>query len=230
MAIKITPREDQLEQLAVLRDLQAQEIQNLVHALSAAEKSLLKPSELNDKVMLVLNRPESEVRAVTNQIIFLYTLCRQRNLTVDELLNGLQAGIRASDHGWSEEELNRWQDVVPFIKELLSIDAIKTVVKALELSYDYANLFQSAKILTDIRPIFDEELNISAGVISFTLRIFYDDLEGSKNISIALDEKDVDLLSKACNRAIKKAESSRNFMIKSGIKKTFICGEGNDTK
>ncbi|NTW88518.1 MAG: hypothetical protein HGB26_05200 [Desulfobulbaceae bacterium] len=230
MAIKIKPREDQLKQLAILRDLEGPEIEKLIQALSAPDVSLIRPNELTDTIALSLSGRTIDTGAISRQLISLYTLCRQRNLSIDELLDGLSSGIQSSEHGWSESELKRWQEKTPTIKKLLSIDSIIIAVKALDLSYDYANLFQSAKILTDIRPIFGDDLEVRASVISFTIRMYYDDLEESKNISIALDEKDIKSLIKTCERALGKAEKAKQFMIASNIKKTFICGENNDTK
>jgi hypothetical protein len=230
MAIKIMPRQDQLAQLALLRDLPSHEIDKIVTSLSEPQSNLLKPSELSDKLSKILIDRESDAVSISRLLISLYTLCRQRDLSVSKLLDGLQSGIQASDSAWTDEELRRWQDVVPSVNKLLSNDNISTIVKALDLSYDYANLFQSAKIITDIRPVFDNNLEVSAAVISFTLRVYYDDLEGSKNISIALDEKDINSLIRACNRALDKGSNAKKFMIKSNINRTFICGENNDSE
>lgn len=229
MALHITPRPDQLAGLALLRDLDAQDTERLISSLTNHGKALIMPSELRQLLSQVFPDKPSEVIAISRQLISLYTLCRQRNLNPEELLEGLTSGLQSSASGWSKKEITQWRQSLPLLKELLSLSNIKTIVKALDLSYDYANLFQNAKILTDIRPVFDDNAStIEGAAISFTLRLFYDNIDESKNISIALDEKDVTTLMNTCSRALKKAKSAKKFMIDANISKTFICGENND--
>ena len=231
MAIKITPRSDQFLQLAILRDLDTEILEQIISTISSPEISLISPDELRNCLSHVLPKKTLEVVAISKLLIALYTLSRQRHLTPDELLQGLLVGIQSSEANWTTEQLSRWENAQPILNKLLSIENIKTIVKALDLSYDYANLFQNAKVLTDIRPIFDNDASeIKGATISFTLRLYYDNLEGSKNISIALDAKDVTALMETCSRAIKKAESAKRFMTNAEVKNTFICGENNDTQ
>lgn len=229
MDIKITPRSDQLDQMAILRDIDVQKIKNVVLRLSSSNFYMMKPEELQDLLLEIFEGNKMQAISVSRLLISLYMLCSQRNLTADDLLQGLLLGIQSSESKWTDDELAKWENMQPVIKNLLSLEKIKTLVKALDLSYDYANLFQNAKILTDIRPVFsDDASDIYGATISFTLRLYYDSLDGSKNISIALDAKDVNNLKDTCLRAIRKAERAKRFMVDSDIQNTFICGENND--
>lgn len=173
----------------------------------------------------MLDRPDS-VRSLMNVLMSLVTLRRQRDLNAKELLEGLHHGI-VSSGAWSDEELSRWKELEPSLRELFSSPSLWSVVKALDLSYDYSNLLQTAKILTDIRPIFNDEATLICGsVVSYTLRLYYSTLAGeSKSLSIALDEKDVNKLRELCDRALRKAQTAKSFMQKNNIKGTFITGE-----
>ncbi|GEM_PF-1036749 len=179
--------------------------------------------ELKKALTEVISDKESDI--VLKQLISLYTLLRQRSISVGKLMEGLQYGISAAEKPWSEEEISRWQSIRPQLEDLLSLPAVWNVVKALDLSYDYANLFQNAKILVDIRPIFNKDAtNIQGAVISYTLRLYFDSLEGSKNLSIALDKTDVSELMESCKRALKKADCAQKLMQEWGVKKILIAG------
>ena len=88
---------------------------------------------------------------------------------------------------------------------------METTAKALDLSYDYANLLQTTRIVTDIRPIFDNDVTkIDAAVVSFTLRLSYDNTEGNHGLSIAMNQADVKALREQCDRALKKSALARD--------------------
>ena len=104
--------------------------------------------------------------------------------------------------------------------------ALRTIVKALELSYDYSNLFQTAKILADIRPVFDRQASKMEGaIISYSLRLTFRSLRESESLTIALDEKDVKQLIETCTRALKKADVAKKTMQGCGLPSTYITGE-----
>jgi hypothetical protein len=99
------------------------------------------------------------------------------------------------------------------------------------LAYEYANLFQGARIVTDVRPVFndgdDDEMQIDGAVVSFTLRLHYDNREGNHSLSIALDETDVRALHHQCERALQKARMAQIRIQDAGIP-TVISGKSSD--
>jgi hypothetical protein len=229
MPISFNLRPDQLNDLSILRELGADAIHTITKTLAGLESPPVKPQHLRKELINILPTKTSEAEHIVRLLITLYSLRRQRDLSVQELLDGLTRGIRTADVKWTDVEISEWEELLPNLHDLLSMSTIWTIVKALDLSYDYANLFQSAKILTDIRPIFSEDAStIDGSVVSFTLRLYFDSLEGSKSLSIALNHKDVKKLQKNCERAIKKAETAKTFMVDDNKKRTIICGDEDD--
>ncbi len=225
MSSKIAPEKDQLNDLAVLRDLNPECIDVIIKQLDDV-CDLIRPSDLSQVIRQAIPEMEKSSKVLVKLMISLNTLRRQQGLTTNELLEGISKGIDSEESGWTNEEILRWKSRLPEIEKLLFLPSVQTVVKGLDLSYDYANLYQGAKILTDIRPIFDEtDCKIEGSVISFILRLYYDGYDGSKNISVALDIDDINKLIDNCKRAIKKAEISKIFMQKNDISKTIISGE-----
>lgn len=120
------------------------------------------------------------------------------------------------------------------MSKLFQADAVRTVSKATDLAYDHANLFQGVRIVTDIRPVFndldDDRLAIDGAVVSYTLRLHFDNREGDHSLSIALDEADILVLQDQCERALRKAKIAYERMSQpqnAGIP-TVISGEDTD--
>ena len=225
MPIQLTPGVHQMRDLARLRDLGENAIQAIIDKLSSLE-SAIRPSEILHGLQDALPDRPDEVNAVMNLLMSLVTLKRQRDLSVEELFEGIRNGI-TSKGGWSEGEVSQWKNLEPHLYRLFSLSSLETVVKALDLSYDYSKLLQTIKILTDIRPVFNEDASsIRGSVISYTLRVYYSTLGGQReSLSVALDEKDVKRLRERCDRALKKSQTAKNFMQNNNIKGTFITGE-----
>lgn len=225
MPVYLSPGPEQLRDLATVRDLGEELLQKVIDKLSSLDTAI-KPSEIQQGLDDVLPDRPDEVRALMNVLMSLYTLRRQRDLDEKELLEGLHNGIVTSG-AWNAKELSRWKDLEPFLLKLFSSSTLWSVVKALDLSYDYSNLLQTANILTDIRPVFNDDASMIKGsVVSYTLRIYYSTLAGDReSLSIALDEKDVMKLRGLCDRALRKAQTAKKFMQDNNIKGTFITGE-----
>ena len=121
--------------------------------------------------------------------------------------------------------MDRWRIREPELRRLLEHPRIWAIAKTLDLSYDYANLLQDARILTDVRPVFDRDATaIEAAVVSFTLRLRYDGLDGNHSLSIALNQEDVRALGAECERATKKAGVAADLMSRRASVRTIITG------
>ena len=107
--------------------------------------------------------------------------------------------------------------IAPLFRDILASRAIRTTVKSLELLYDYANLVQSSNVITDLRPVFDDEADHAIGaIVSFTLRLSYQNGNTTHSLSLAMDAEDVRRLQEQCKRALKKAESAQSRVFSAG--------------
>jgi hypothetical protein len=101
---------------------------------------------------------------------------------------------------------------------LLSIEkTVGIIAKAGELLYTYPIVYQSARILTDVRPVFSSEKEPTpiASVISHTLVVDTSegDTEGrAKRIFIALDSEDLTDLKRVIERASQKEAALRRIL------------------
>jgi hypothetical protein len=218
----------QIADLTAIRALGPDRLARVVLHLDNLAPLPLRPNALHQEITQALDDDESAATHLLRPLLGLYQLVRQRELTVDEVLEGIRYGIVASDPDWEEEDFEAWEAVEPQLRELFQASAVRSVSKAIDLAYEYANLFQGARIVTDVRPIFnddsEDELRIDGGVISFTLRLHFDNREGDHSLSIALDEVDVRKLQYECERALKKARHAKIQM----QFPTVISGESAD--
>ena len=226
MPAKLVLQVEDLHDLSIIRDLGAETIQVIINKLSSLDPPPLRPSDLHQTLNEILPNRSNEVNSVMRQLMCLYTIRRMHDLSAKDLLEGLLHSIATSEPCWTEDEISRWRALEPQLNNLFSLPNVSTIVKALDLAYDYTDLLQDVKILTDIRPVFNEDASgILGALVSFTLRLSLDGREGRKSLSITVDEKDVEKLKQICDRALKKAETAKDFMCKHNIKRTFICGE-----
>lgn len=193
-------------------------LEEVCSALRSRGKELMSPDSLEQVVGSVLKEPGS-AEAVVRTI-----------LPLGHILAGLDSADEALEllrpHVSEESDLANLGEVMPILRDLASLSAVKLVRQALDLSYEYTNLLRSARIVTDIRPLFQEDgVEIDACVISQTLRLRFDGYEGGHELSIAVDQADVKELARQCERALIKAETAQKFLMEKGRINSLITGD-----
>ena len=205
MAIQIQLSKSQIFDLKAIVDLGPDVLGQVVDRIDRMEPPPLAPADLQAVIREVVTEPGS-ADILLRQALSLTSLRRRRKLNADDVVAGLRQGLRNAATPWDGAELDRWSEIEsPFLR-LINSAKVETTAKVLDLSYDYANLLQTTRIVTDIRPIFDNEVSrIDGAVVSFTLRLNYDNIEGSHSLSIAMNQADVEFLKQQCERALKKS-------------------------
>ncbi len=214
MTLQVRLHPAQLEDLARIRDIPADTLVSLVRRFEQLAPVPLDVASLRRVVSENLCDLDSvHIEALVRQCLQLHGLVRQRLVQIQDVSKAILASIEVSDSPWTKDEQARWVVNVASLESLVTSRPVRMVAAALDLSFDYANLLQSARIITDIRPIFDAGASaIEGSVVSYTLRLKYDSLDGDHGLSIALDEKDIRRLHEQCERAIKKANLAREWM------------------
>jgi hypothetical protein len=210
MAIQIQLNKSQLVDLKAILDLGPEVVGRVVHRIEQLEPAPLAPAELQTAIREVVEN-QSAADSILKQALSLASLQRRRKLDAGEVIAGIRHGLRTTASPWDSAMLERWGAIEPSFRALISSSKVQTTAKALDLSYDYANLLQTTRIVTDIRPVFDNDVTrIDGAVISFTLRLNYDNVEGSHSLSIAMNQADVESLRQQCEKALKKSALARD--------------------
>lgn len=145
--------------------------------------------------------------------------------TAHEVLDRITPTIEAVSQ--EDSRLKAWAACRVGLERLLATQSVSLAAKALDISYDFERVYIAGRLLTSIRPVFDDPReNIMGSTIVQTLRIEFVAANGDQaSISIALDADDIKQLMNECKRAINKAAKAKNEMeIKFGLD-AIIPGE-----
>lgn len=230
MAVKLRLTSHHIADLEVIVRIGAESIRAILKHLKDADSLPLRPNELVNEISQVLKSTEEEADIIARNAVLYCGLMSKMDLDAAELLDAISKDFNLRSE-WSDAEVANLEKIWPVFQELLLLKAVRLVTATLDLSYEYANLHRSARIITDIRPIYDEPAEqIEGAVVSHTLRLRYDSSEGEHELSIALDTSDIRDLSKQCDRAIVKAQTAQTLMIEKAQIPTSISGDdGNAT-
>jgi len=118
-----------------------------------------------------------------------------RTYELNEIFAGLSQSVR-ENATWSYDQKLHWARIESVFQEIIAAPVLRLSVTANELIFQRPRMLHSARIMTDIRPIFSEDLSsIEATVVSHLLRLAYmTSLGEQEEIEIAPDEGDIEIL------------------------------------
>jgi hypothetical protein len=206
MTLQIRLQKRDLAHLERIREIGQAALRQVIVELSKLPVAPCQPEKLHDSISEALDGDVQRAEVLLRQLLSLNGMRRQLNLRSDEVFLGLDSGLRRG--GWGQEELAKWESVSGIFKELFDLPIVRLSAKALDLSYQHTHLFERAQIITDIRPVFnDDATEIQGTVVSHKLLLRYHDSMGTHELSLAVDKKDIEALIQQCNRALKKSET-----------------------
>ena len=140
-----------------------------------------------------------------------------RHLPMEEIAQLLHDSLDADALGGAAVDVDR---VVEVVARLTSTRALRTSANAHEVLAQHDRNFQSARIFTDLRPLFDTnpEQPPSGAVIVEMLQLETWSGDGrTETVRVAMDRTDLLELRAVIERAIKKTDSLRRLMEQSGV-------------
>ena len=222
MATRMRLRKHQIDDLKAICDLGSEGLRSVADQLTDLTPPPMSPDSLFDAVVVMIPNQKSVAEALIRQVLSLHSLIRQGGLSEEDVVEGITDAV---SNEWTEALLAKWKDLVPELRNFLSLRAVRLVATAIDLSYEYANLLSGARIITDIRPIFSDDAGkIEGAVVSHTLRLRFDNVEGDHELSIAMDKSDIEKLARQCERALRKAHTAHDLMVNTATVPTIISG------
>lgn len=223
MTPQIRLQKQNLADLHSIREIGNAGLRNVVEELKKSSVAPVQPHELQGAISHALESNLANADVLLRQLLSLHGMRRQLDLTVDEVFAGLSSGLQESD--WTEADFKKWESVAGTFKELFELPIIRLSAKALDLSYQHSHLFQRAQIITDVRPLFNNDASeVQGTIISHKLLIRFDDIEGEHLLSFAVDERDIESLIRQCERALTKSVTVKTHLDKAGLK-TLVPGK-----
>ncbi|HUB06291.1 MAG TPA: hypothetical protein VMB50_04790 [Myxococcales bacterium] len=165
------------------------------------------------------------VRPIIDLLTSLSSARARQSQSLGTLLKDLRDDARR--RGGDFVPKTSWGSFTAFLKRVLEAEAIVITAKAQTVMVAHQHVFLSARVLTDLRPVFgnDELGRLRAGVVVHTLQLDHLDGGGKRSFFIALDDEDVSKLRAALDRASEKSQ-----LIENGMKgRRFLLLKRRDT-
>jgi hypothetical protein len=204
-----------LELLATLEEPALNELRNVLEQNPDVLFSR-QAAEVHAAKLQTLGREQAQT--LLEAVVPLIYLMGSQGKHADALLKDIGAAMRRS--GKAGGGLDQQGRLEKNLSRILSDSSLVVAAKALSVATDCPRLFTSARILSDIRPIFGDEASQAplGAVITHTLRVTYAETGTEKEFFVSLDSRDLATLQDQIKRALQKDSSLRAFVEKSKLK------------
>lgn len=202
-----------------IKQLPAEAERKMVAALSAEPPI----PDTEDAVNLIADRvPEiskDDLQVVVDTLYVLYYVREFSEVGLNRFVNDLIQTLKTSKDSAlaiAPEDADRVKDR---FKNLLSIENVSMISKGLKLQRNGEHLYCEARIMSDIRPVFHEDVSIrpAGAVVSHTLKLGYHKGGEHEEFFIVLESADLKALKQTVERAIAKESTLRQLMADSGL-------------
>jgi len=211
--------EERLPSFTKILTLEENTYQELLEVLDKSPLTY-NPSGLPSKLApSVTNLSEVEATEILETIIPLYLVRFESELSIPDFAEEICKALEKTEVDLADGRREQLRDR---LIRLLGIKSLDITSKATSLLIEYKNILHSARIFTDIRPVFGEnpqEPPVGA-IIVHTLKIHYLTGKGYDEFFVALDENDIQKTIDVLERAKAKAKS-----LKSAINVPYINQE-----
>ena len=199
---------------ALLR-MQEDDFAHLLSVLDAAEPTDA-PNRLAESIHRGTALSVSDSRALLDAVMELAVL-RQRSLSS----SGHMAARVAASSQFADGD-DKSEEFIERTEQLLSSDLIRLHSKVSSIGSEYERVFVNSQILTDLRPIFNDEVaegpEPEAALLSHTLSLHFIGSDGKHdNFYVVLDDGDLRALHQVIDRALKKTTSLKIKLKDSGL-------------
>ena len=163
---------------------------------------------------------ESVISSIISEILTMESLKKEEDEYSAETF--IRHMVNASKEAKSENFPFTESDAKCLTDRLTKIFAsdhtLALIEKVVTVLTDHTHVYISSKILTDARPIFDDDVTKIEGIaITHTLRIHFEHNQKHEDFYVALDTLDVQNLMHTLDRAERKAELLKETLISSNV-------------
>jgi len=205
--------------LLKINSLTDSQFQELVTVLESIPLRISQQRVFDDSSINLNTISRDDFNTVRESIFTLYMGSTRVTVPMSTYINDLIEALGkrvGTDWEASEEAVNRFKER---LAHLLSIRTLQITVKAFDVLTEHERTFSKARVLTDIRPVFGDSTNSSpeAAIIIHMLSIGFLKNGERGEFVVALDNKDIQRLIEALERAKAKTESLKSTISSTGI-------------
>lgn len=219
MALEFKVPEEAYAGLSDMLDIGAEKLTRL-HEESAKKELTLDVGSLAKSLAKKIEcKAEQLEQAISTVLIPLNMLRAGFDRKPDRFLKEFDDQIKEQNTKWYETNETRWKDVMPAVAPLLAPGGyFSHLRKAFQLLANRPLTIRGFKILTELRPVYnDEATDAKAMLLTSTLVIHYDEHGAAKAIHMTLDESGLETLQDEIDRAGKKVQVLEKQASKLGV-------------
>lgn len=146
--------------------------------------------------------------AMDNILIPLSGLRGDLRMASTDFVDLLTELIEKQKTDWYEENHAEWERVSPSLAPLIGPDSyFAQLNKAYRLVANRPSIVETARILTELRPVYDDEATkVKAYLITSTLAVRYREFGEQKRLHLTVDRQDLGRFREQVDRALRKIE------------------------
>lgn len=151
-------------------------IKQIETALDSLPRETFSAKELSTALCKVL--PKGSARALARLLIVLGTYCRRHGVETEAAVGAFDRGLTFSN--WTDEQKSIWEhQLKSALTRLVNAEGVHILSKVIDLAIENANTFDTSAVISDIRPILDDDRDgIIGALVSQTLSIAFFDAVG----------------------------------------------------
>ena len=219
LKIQEIPQRD-LDSLVMLSNLDGDDYSRLTQVFHAATSCLRIRKFIEDTSASLPDAMRDAVSAIAETLISMQTARLRLGVTATEFITAVFSSDNIQDLKLPVEKHGLCRDR---LRQIMAIDSILITAKAASVLTAHESPFESARIFTDVRPIFGEQDPVSesvrprAAVLVHMLQFRLAGEESRRELYVALDNRDLQTLIDTLNRAKAKAEELSEFVTCGGL-------------
>ena len=197
------------QELNIVRDLTSKLVSDIVAHVTEAENTPPFADRLH--TLIAEKCDHHQANGILRHVFWIGSICSLEAKNPNDVVKDISGELKRLN--WETDEIQKWETAATTLCSIVQRTEFVAARKAIELSYDYANIFNRAKLLTDIRPVFsDNGEEIISSVISYCLRLNYQNGTDYKELALVLDDREVTALRDQCERALEKSQKAADLM------------------
>lgn len=213
-SIKIPDRaREGLKTLATLTDDQFQELHS---SLELIPRRIKRHSIFDDQEIRPKSISTADFTAIKTAVFPMLLGSANIPVSLSEYVHDIVEGVTDDDESLSKDLQSQLE---VRLNEILTVSPAQVVAKSYDVLTEHGCIYTSARVLTDIRPVFGQNPDVAptAGLTVHMLNIEH--LKGSdaETFVVALDAKDIQDLIDVLERAKKKNDTLRSVITSMGM-------------
>lgn len=202
------------EGIALIKSLSLSDVERVVEVLKGA-----RPSSDAEEIVQMLSPtlasvPEENVREFAGTLYSLYLFRAHSDVSINQFIEDLCDAMMESDN--PKVRTTKADELIDLKKKfmaLLTVRPLSTLSKAHGLRYEFANVFWDAKVVSDIRPVWEDDARKppQGVVLTQTLKLEYHYAGGHGELYVCLDDHHIDKLISVLKRAQEKRSTLRSL-------------------